>query len=224
MSAITYMRFSPRRNEETCDSIEKQQAKIKAYCHAKNYTIRAEFGDPAASGGDENRPGLWAALDVLEMGDVLVVWTYDRLARDVYLSEVIRRDVENKGCTIEAVEGGLNGDSPEERMIRQILAAFAEYQRKVIAIRTKLAMLRHQAGGRRMSDRTPYGTMRDPEDPKRLVPCAEELENIATIKKRHFQGVSCRGICRELEEAGRSCRGGPWHHSLISSIVKRSAK
>lgn len=54
---------------------------------------------------------------------------------------VFRRAVSKTGAMIETVQGSTNGTSAEDVLIRQVLAAFAEYERKMIALRTKYAML-----------------------------------------------------------------------------------
>ena len=179
--AILYVRFSPRRNADTCESCEMQLELCRAYCKRKGYEVAGEFEDRALSGGEEERPGLWAALEALKRGDVLLAYKLDRLARDVYLSELIQRETNKHGATVEAVEGGTNGDGPEQRMIRQILQAFAEYERKVIVARTKAAMLRHQAAGRRMSARIPFGWQIDQNDPARMIRHAGEKAVIRRI-------------------------------------------
>ena len=112
---------------------------------------------------------------------MLVAYKLDRLTRNVYLSELIQREARKRGASIEAVESGANGDTPVQQMIRQVLQVFAEYERKVIAARTRVAMLRHQATGRRMSHQIPYGWMADPGDPTKLVENPPEQAVIGQI-------------------------------------------
>src|SRR5204863_8625470 len=132
----------------------------------------------------------------------------DRLARDVYLAELIQREASKRGSAVEAVEGGMNGHSSEQSMIGQVLQAFAEYERKVIADRTKAAMLRHQASGRRMSAQTPYGWAVDPADSARIIRNPDEQAIIRRIVRLHDEGLGFREIGRDLEADGIDCRGG----------------
>ena len=147
-----------------------------------------------------------------------------RLARDVYISEVIRRAVAKAGGTIETVDGTIDAsDKPEERLRRQILAAFAEYERAVIAARTKAAMLRHQRNGKRMSDETPYGWMRDPEDDKAMVANDNEQDVIDQIRDRSSAGEGLRAIARALDKQGIKPRSAQkWSHQTVKAILKRS--
>ncbi len=220
-NANIYKRFSPRRNAEQCESIETQDDLCRAYCERQSYTVQGTFEDRVLSADDENRPGIWAAIDAVRRGSVLVVYKLDRLARGVYLSEVIQREVRKKGGTIEAVEGGANGDSPENAMVRQVLQAFGEYERKVIAARTSAAMLRHQAAGRKMSAEPPYGQRIDPTNSSRLLPDHEEVAKINLIKRLKVEGGSARAIAAELNRRGIPSRGTSWAHPLIVRILKR---
>lgn len=220
--AVIYTRFSPRRNADDSESIETQLDLCRAYCRRKGYAIASEHEDRAMSGSEEDRPGLWAAIENLRRGDLLIAYKLDRIARDVYLAELVQREATKRGATIETVEGGANGVSPEQRMIRQVLQAFAEYERKVIAARTRAAMLRHQASGRRMSAQTPFGWTVDPDDSSRIVKDADEQTTIKRIVKLRENGLGYREIARDLETDGIDCRGGAWFHSTIKNILDRA--
>jgi len=223
MNAVIYARFSPRRNAEECESIETQLDLCRQYCARNELTIKAEYSDRALSGAEEDRPGLWAAIDALGRGDVLVVYRLDRLARTVYLSHIIERAVTKRRGRILSTSGeGTWQDTDEDELIRNILHALAQYERKVIIARTRSSMLRYQANGRRMSAKTPYGWMPDPDDHALLVESPEEQDIIRRVVFLHSKGFGYREIARALEEDCVPCRGrDKWHHSLIQSILKR---
>ena len=221
--AIVYTRFSPRRNSDTSESCETQQAYCEQYAHKKNMDIAEVFADKAVSGKEADRPKLWAAVEALGKGDVLLVYKRDRLARDVYLSECIRRAVERLGGRIVAVEGDIDGQGPEITMIRQVLASVAEYERKVIAIRTRHAMKHHQKNGRRMGRYAPYGTMIDPDDATKLIPDPAELPAVNTIVGMRNQGLSLHEMvvfmnadCKEYSRGG-----SVWSQRTIKRILER---
>ncbi|OHB56119.1 MAG: hypothetical protein A2Y07_01210 [Planctomycetes bacterium GWF2_50_10] len=222
MKAVIYARFSPRRNHEQCESIETQLELCRAYCTRQGYEIIGEFDDKVLSGDEEDRPGLWNAIEALARDCVLVVYRLDRLARSVYLSYIIEEAVKKHGAKIISISGeGTWQDSPEDELVRRILQALAEYERKVIAARTKAAMLRHQAAGRRMSDKTPYGCVRDPDNHKRLVADPTEQANIHYIIELKNKGYGYCRICRQLKSDGIPCRNRKWHHGTIKRILER---
>jgi len=198
---VLYARFSPRRNANECESIEAQLDFCRKWCRENNVKIVAEFADRALSGGDEDRPELWAAIAALERGYVLVVYRLDRLARSVYLSDIIERSVHAKKATFLSIAGeGTWSDSDEDFLIRKILQALAEYERKVISARTRAAMLRHQANGKLMGSIPQYGFKLDPENNKRIVKNPYERIIINQIKRLDSKGLSLRKIAHELTD------------------------
>jgi len=220
-NCVIYSRFSPRRNAAESESCETQEAYARKYVAERSYTVAGVFEDKAVSGADEYRPTLWAAIEALERGSVLVVYKLDRLARNVYLAECIRRAVEAKHGTIEAVQGDVEGNGAEHVMIRQVLAAIAEYERKIIAQRTKWAMLHHQKQGRRMGRYAPYGWRIDPNDSTRLEPVHVEQEAIECIGILHGDGKRPAEIVRELNKSEYKPRGVKWSQKTVSKIIER---
>lgn len=217
--AIIYTRFSPRANADKCESCEVQRDYCEKYAAAHGMEIAAVFDDPDVSGADEYREKLWQAIEALPKGGVLLVYKRDRLARNVYLSEQINRAVEKKGATIEAVTGDVQGNSAETVMIRQVLAAIAEYERKMIASRTRHAMRFHQSQGRRMGSECPYGWMPDPADAKRMLPCQRELAVVEEIRAKHAEGMAYHAIMTWLNKERRElARHGAWNAKTVRKI------
>ena len=102
---------------------------------------------------------------------------------------------------------------------------------------TQSAMLSHQANGKRMSARLPFGWRSDPDDPSRMLPDEYELEIIEKIKAFRQEGLSLRKIVKRLTDleyvprkVNRLFKGrtvqikGKWHHGLIRNILSRVEK
>ena len=232
---IIYARFSPRRHEEESESIEAQVDFCRAWCEKNNVKVVGEFADRALSGGEEDRPELWAAIEALERNYVLVVYRLDRLARSVYLSDIIERAISRKKASFLSISGeGTWGDTDEDWLIRKILQTLAEYERKVIGARTKAAMLRHQANGRLMGSIPRYGFMLDPKDKRKVLKSQYEQVVINQIKRLDKKGLSLRQIAAELAKLGYKPRKvrrifkdkpvyvkGKWNPQTIRLILKR---
>ena len=217
--AIIYTRFSPRANADKCESCEVQRDYCEKYAAQHGMSVSACFDDPDVSGADEFREKLWQAIESLPKGGVLLVYKRDRLARNVYLSEQINRAVMKRGASIEAVTGDVKGDSDEAVMIRQILSVIAEYERKMIASRTRHAMRYHQAQGRRMGSECPYGWMPDPADAKRMLPCQRELAVVEEIRAKHAEGMAYHAIMTWLNKERRDlARHGAWNAKTVRKI------
>ena len=222
MNCIIYTRFSPRRNASECESCAIQGQVCRDYATAHAWNVRACFDDEDASGKDEYREPLWQAIDSLKRGDVLLVAKRDRLARNVYLSEQINRAVTRRGGRIVAVSGDVEGDGPEVQMIRQVLAAIAEYERKLIASRTSHAMKAYMRQGRRMGGKVPVGWMVDPTDAGRMVEVPNEQAALSRISEMAVAGTSIRDIMHTLDAECPRVDGRHWAYSTVRRLARKS--
>lgn len=92
------------------------------------------------SGKDRNRPQLKACLEYLRDGDVLVVHSIDRLARNLEDLRRIVRDLNERGVTVEFVKNNLifaGDDSPTSVLMMSILGAVAEFERALLLERQR---------------------------------------------------------------------------------------
>ncbi|MCE5269163.1 MAG: recombinase family protein [Planctomycetaceae bacterium] len=226
--AILYARFSPRPNAQECESCVSQLADLTQYCETHNYFVFRRLQDDALSGGDgwEDRPGLLDVLTIARRGMTVMVRALDRLFRDTQKGLFFRAQLAAKGVKIFSLtEPAACEDTAEGKFMATIFLGLAEYQRDLIRARTKAKMLAHQKNGRRMSFRVPFGTMPDPANPKRLVPCRDEQSVIETIRKFHAIGLGYRDIARQLELLHIARRGKPtWNHGLVRSILLREGQ
>jgi len=220
MKTRIYTRFSPRRKAEDCLSCETQEQLCREYAEKKGYQVIEVYSDENMSGKDLDRPGLQDVLADLKRGEILLVYKRDRLARDLMISEFLRRDILKKKAQIECVDG-LNMDEtdPTAVFICQIMDAFAEYERKLIAIRTSHAMRRHQKNGRKMSSQAPYGFIIDGDS---LIPQEDEQKVIKMITSMSESGISQRKIVKYLNENFKeAARGKEWRLVTVQRIIKR---
>lgn len=83
----------------------------------------------------ENRPAFIEMLTALHGDgvDLVLVERLDRLARDLMIQETIIGDLRKYGFELISVhEPDLLKDDPTRTLIRQIMGAIAEYERKII--------------------------------------------------------------------------------------------
>jgi DNA invertase Pin-like site-specific DNA recombinase len=89
-----------------------------------------------ASGKDTNRPALKEAMGWVRGGDVLVVHSMDRLARNVEDMLRIVRELTTKGVTVRFQKENMTFDAsskdPRNTFFFTILSAFAEFERSMI--------------------------------------------------------------------------------------------
>src|ERR1035441_7393636 len=118
-------------------------------------TLDKTFTDKA-SGKDTNRPQLQAALDYLRDGDVLVVHSMDRLARNITDLLHTVNMLNKRGVVVEFVKESLTftgDDSAMSRLMLTIMGGVAEFERAMIRERQlegiALAKLAGKYKGRR---------------------------------------------------------------------------
>jgi DNA invertase Pin-like site-specific DNA recombinase len=224
--AVVYARFSPRPSAEECDSVEKQTERCRAYCAGHGYLVAAAFHDKDLAGGrDDNRPGLHDAIAAARSKKaVLVVYSLDRLARSTRDAIDILDQLRRGGADLASITESLNTRSAIGQFLFELLAAFAQLQRRQIQERTSRAMRHYQANGRRMTraDCCPYGWRPDPLNASRLVEDADEQAVIERIRGYRHVGMGPRPIARALDAAGIRCRGHRWHDSAVRSILRRA--
>jgi len=218
--AVAYLRVS---TEDQNLGPQAQQRAIAAYCKREGITLLATFTDHGVSGGAEldKRPALLDALDAIEEQEAgaLIVAKRDRLARDVVIAATIERLVERAGARVRSADGVASEATPEGALMRTLVDAFAQYERAVIAARTKAALAVKSSRGERVGS-IPYGK-RLAADGVRLVNDPAEQKAVRLARKLRDKGLSLRAIGAELELAGHTPRGsGAWHPQTVSNVLR----
>src|SRR5229473_4605530 len=107
--------------------------------------------EDAASGRRDDRTGLAACLKALRAGDVLVVWKLDRLGRDLRHLVNTVHDLTTQGIGLKVLTGhgaGLDTTTAAGKLVFGIFAALAEFERELIAERTRAGLAAARARGR----------------------------------------------------------------------------
>jgi DNA invertase Pin-like site-specific DNA recombinase len=96
---------------EDAYGLETQKAAIAKYC--QGLELAEIYEDPAFSGCLEPlaQPWMAAALDAMKEGGIerLVVYKFDRLARDLYFTLWIEKEVRKFGAEVISVTGTICG-------------------------------------------------------------------------------------------------------------------
>jgi site-specific DNA recombinase len=214
---IGYIRAS---TDEQHLSVEAQRAELARWCQVRRVTLATIYEDVGRSGGAplEKRPGLLAALAALTRGSALLVVRRDRLARDILAAAMAERIAAKAGASILAADGTGAGDGPEAVLLRTIIDAFAQYERALIALRTKAGLRRKRAKGERVGT-IPYGKRLD-ADGVHLLDHPAEQAVIGTVRALRAEGFSLREIAAELGRRGLTNRaGGRFNHTQVARML-----
>ena len=101
--------------------------------------VDKRFSDKA-SGKDTKRPQLQAALEYLRGGDVLVIHSMDRLARNLDELRKTVSDLTARGVVVEFVKEKLTftgADNALSKLLLSVMGAFAEFERSLLKERQR---------------------------------------------------------------------------------------
>ncbi len=104
-----------------------------------------------ASGRRDDRPGLRNCLKALQPGNTLVVWKLDRLGRDLKHLVTTVADLQQRGIGLKVLAGAgatIDTTTANGRLFFGIFAALAEFERELIAERTRAGLAAARARGR----------------------------------------------------------------------------
>ena len=98
------------------------------------------------------RPGLEACVKALQPGNTLTVWKLDRLGRDLRHLVAMVDDLRSRDVGLRVVAGAgaeIDTTTPNGRLVFGIFAALAEFERELIAERTRAGLAAARARGRK---------------------------------------------------------------------------
>lgn len=96
----------------------------------------------------KERPELERMLSILRSGDIVIVWKLDRLGRSLrHLVDLIEI-FKTKGVEFISLNDNIDTTTPQGRLIFNLFASFAEFERELIRERTMAGLKRARENGR----------------------------------------------------------------------------
>ena len=220
MRLIAYARVSTGDQQ----TIEAQVEKTCAFAGLHDHEIVATFKDEGLSGKNIERPGLQAALKALRSKDIdgVVITKLDRLSRSVRDWCDLMETFDRKSKVLISVYDSIDTSTASGRMIANMFATIAQWERETIAERTQASMNYLRKQGRRIGRFAPFGFQFDPEDQTQLIPCLRETDILDKIRTYSTTGLGATKIASQLNQDGYTNRSGKaWTRSAVWKIVKR---
>lgn len=220
---VAYIRVSTGKQEL---GPEAQRVSIEAYAAARGLTVAAWYSETvsgAAPLGD--RVELFEAIKAAkaQRAGAIIVAKRDRFSRDSFVTELLARGLRDDGIELVAADQDeANGDSPEAILLRRMLDAVAEYERALISGRTRAAMAGRRRRGLHNGGSVPFG-FRLVDGTDQLEACPQETPARERIIRERGEGRTIQAITDGLVADGVPARGGRWHRTTVSRILK-SAK
>ena len=124
-----YARVSTAGQAKDGNSLEAQEKLLKDNGAIKIYR-------DAFTGTKTDRPALNELMEVLTDGDVLIVSKLDRLGRSLSKTSELITVLIDKGVTINILNLGVLNNGSMNTLLRNVLLAFAQFERDMIVERT----------------------------------------------------------------------------------------
>jgi len=223
-----YARVSTEEQREG-QTIDSQISELEKSARDKAWPIAGTYKDDGWSGGIMERPELDRLRDDARKGvfDAVLINDVDRLARDVAHLGVIKRDLEKQG--VKVMFRKLPSDtSPTSNLMVNILGSFAEFERELIADRTRRGR-RHKIEVRKqyLGGNTAFGYRYIPMDRLTGREGTLQIEPAeAKVVQQMFEwvdmeGLSARQVVNRLNELRIAPRKGAqdWAKSSVLRIL-----
>jgi len=195
--------------------------------------IGERFDDEGVSGRILDRPALNRLRQRVRDGavDRVYVLALDRLSRSLTDSTRLFAEFEQTGVEMHVAHLPELSSLPERRLLRHIMASFAQFEREIIATRiaeTRTYLKKH---GRRLAGPAPYGYDADPVT-KQLVPNRAEARRVRAVFKRAANGQTPSEIARRIDHlgwrtkqweskrSGKTVGGGRWTAHQVLSVLR----
>lgn len=207
-------------------SIERQREQIGQYAALHGHTVVMITEDVDVSGkvSPFDRPELGPWLNgKSSQWDGIVITKIDRLSRSLLDFVKFMDWCKSNGKVVISIGEGMDFSSPVGKMLGQILAMFAEFERERMAERRadagkKLRANAWWGGGQAL----PYGYQPvKVNDHFELVPDPAQAEIISDLASGIISGKSTRQVVKELNDRGlRTVKGNVWDSATVLDMLR----
>jgi site-specific DNA recombinase len=210
MRLIGYARVSTREQQ----TIQNQVDKLRVHCDLHEHELVHVYRDEGESGKDVDRRGLKDCMHALRNKNIdgLVITKLDRLSRSVRDWSNLMERFDRMGKRIISMYDSIDTSTASGRMIANMFAMIAQWERETIVERTQAAMDYLRSQDRRLARDPPWGWKIDPTNDKMLIPDPTEAEVVRQVRDWRREKLSYRKIEEKAAERGYLSRSGKRLH------------
>jgi len=224
-ATLAYLRVSTGKQADQGLSLEVQQDKAIAYARLYDLDLIEVIVDAGESAKTLQRPGLQRALTLLQSGQAaaLLIIKLDRLTRSVAdLGRLIDEYFAPGKAELLSVSEQIDTRSASGRLVLNILASVSQWEREIIAERTRDVMRHKQKQGEYIGGHIPYGF--DVINGE-LVANLLEQQVIRQAQTLYANGLSLRKVSATLHQRGFQARtGAVFHPGQIQRMIAAGGK
>ena len=199
--------------EQDYNSLDAQRDAAMNYIASQRsngwQALPESYDDGGWSGGNINRPALQRMMADIRAGliDIVVVYKIDRLSRSLIDFAELQTEFEKCGVSFVSVTQEINTSTSSGRMMLNVLMAFAQFEREVIAERIRDKLSASKKKGKYVGGLLPLGYRGDSVNMKMVIE-PEEAKIVRLIYDEYLRTSSPKAVQRLLVEKG--IRGREW--------------
>src|SRR5579884_397182 len=193
--------------EQEFNSLDAQreagEAFVKSQANEGWKCLPDRYDDGGWSGGNMERPALQRLLADIEAGkiDCVVVYKVDRLSRSLLDFAQMMQTFDQHQVSFVSVTQQFNTATSMGRLVLNVLLSFAQFEREIIAERTRDKVAATRRKGKWAGGRPPLGYDVDPRGGRLLVN-AEEAQRVRDIFALYLEHQALLPVVQELERRG----------------------
>jgi DNA invertase Pin-like site-specific DNA recombinase len=209
---VGYVRVSTDEQTSSGLGLAAQRTAIVAECERRGWELLETYEDAGASGKNmTGRPALQEALATVRSHDAgaLVVAKLDRLSRSLLDFSTLMVESQEQGWALVILDLGVDTTTPSGEMIANVMATFAQFERRLIGQRTKDALAVKKRDGVQLGR-----------------PPSLSADVVKRIGRERKAGKSLRAIADGLNVDGveRAHGGARWHASTVRAALETTGK
>ena len=205
--------------EQEFNSLDAQREACEGYAKSQGWTVVGTYDDGGFTGANVDRPAFQRMLADVDAGqvDVVLVYKVDRLSRSLLDFARVMDRLNGAGSAFVSVTQNFSTADAMGRLTLNMLMSFAEFEREMIAERTRDKIVAARRKGKWTGGTVPIGY--DVVDHK-LVKNAPEAAVVREVFELYEARGSVLDVLRELAARGRKRRGGDWSKDAILRVLR----
>jgi site-specific DNA recombinase len=221
--------------EQEFNSLDAQREAGEAFIQSQKHLgwecLPDHYDDGGFSGATMERPALQRLLDDIEAGkvDVVLVYKVDRLSRSLLDFARIIEAFDKRGISFVSVTQQFNTATSMGRLILNVLLSFAQFEREMIAERTRDKMAAARRKGKWVGGCPAFGYDVAPGGGK-LIVNPEEAAQVREVFALYLQERSLLRVVEVLNgrgwrtkswttKTGKRHEGSPWEKSTLRKVL-----
>lgn len=176
---------------------QMQLRELREYCERRDWTITSEYVDVGVSGSKDSRPELNKLMTDAKQRrfDAVLVWKLDRFGRSLKHLVSALSEFEALGVSFVSLRDSFDLTTPAGRLMFNMVASFAEFERDLIRERVKAGIANRRAKGFRVGRK----------------PVVLDTGRLATLRS---EGLTIREIAAQMD-----CSRSLVHKTLAEQVA-----